>query len=309
MKSVVALVLAGGTAEKFHPGSLTHYKALLPVNGRPMVEIVLQALNKSMVEQIFVIQDQDACFQKNLSNYPKCIFFNKDKLHSSFGSGILYALGKIARHYEYRQLPDTVIMIVPCDIPLATADAFNALLNKAMCRNADIIFTIIKAKKLKKQCPHLSFRSIYLADYKDRFTLQNIVFVNGSKIDMIQDDALQYLKPPSGGAKEYSAGALAEMINGMREYRFHWCQLFHCIYTFLICRLIKRRRIFLVGRLLFSLLSGRLTIVKIIEYISTAFQVRPAFIESETAELSADIDRPEDLLWVTRNRFHDGAMD
>jgi len=114
MKSIVALVLAGGFADAFSLENDPVFKALLPVRGRPIADYVLQALEESDVEKIFIAQDEGVNLEVMLPPYSKCIFFNKDKRHSTLGIDIFFALGKVAEFYGDSELREKMIMVVPC---------------------------------------------------------------------------------------------------------------------------------------------------------------------------------------------------
>ena len=182
MKSIVALVLAGGFADAFSPENELVFKALLPVRGRPIADYVIQALEESDVERIFVAQDEGVNLEKVLPPYSKCIFFTKDKQHSTMGIDSFFALGKVAEFYSDSELRDKMIMVVPCDTPLVTKDNINRLIHPATASHADVLITTISGQHLEKRYPQKRFRNVYLSDYRANYTLQNVLFINGGLI-------------------------------------------------------------------------------------------------------------------------------
>jgi molybdopterin-guanine dinucleotide biosynthesis protein A len=165
---------------------------LLPVNGHPVADYVIQALEQSDVEKIFIIQEEGANLKESLTSGAKCIFFNKDRDHSSLGMGSFFAIQKVAEYYGDSELKNKTIMIVPCDTPLVTKDSFNSLIKKMVGNNADVTITIIGAEHLEKRYPPKRFRGVYLSDFKADYTMQNVLFVNGEFIQ---------LKPPGEPGK------------------------------------------------------------------------------------------------------------
>ena len=120
IKSIIALVLAGGYAEEFHSEAGPIFKALLPVNGRPVVDYVIQALEGSTAEKIFIAQEEGARLQDRLVTTDKCIFFPKKNRLGSFGLSMLSALENVAEYYGNTGLSQKMILVVPCDTPLVT---------------------------------------------------------------------------------------------------------------------------------------------------------------------------------------------
>ena len=77
-KSVVALVLARGGIDEFPEHGNLKYKALLPFLGQPLIAYVVDALADSAAENIFILQEQDACLESALRSHPKVNFINHD---------------------------------------------------------------------------------------------------------------------------------------------------------------------------------------------------------------------------------------
>jgi hypothetical protein len=248
-------------------------------------------LEQSNVEKIFVAQDQGANLQEALSSTSKCVFFTKDNHGSSFGLGMLSTLEKVVDYYGDSELNNKSIMIVPCDIPLVTKDHFNTLIDKMVNKSADVTITIIAVKRLEKQYPQRRFRGVYLSDYKTIYTMQNILFINGEFIQFTPD-----VNP--GKLKFSFRGWDKEVFRRVEDGITYIDNLRHRSYfhdkLFLFWLLTKGYTTY-ISRLLVDLAFRRLTMARVIEYLNGADHMRSDYVESESVEFSADIDRPEDF--------------
>jgi 2-phospho-L-lactate guanylyltransferase (CobY/MobA/RfbA family) len=260
-----------------------------------MVNQVIRALEQSNVEKIFIIQDEDANLQEALTASSKCIFFAKDRHHNSLILSMEYGLEKVAEYYGHPQINQKSIMVVPCDIPLATKDNFNSLIEKAAGKNADVTITIIAEDLIKNRFPLRRFRSFYLADYNDRYTLQMVGFMNGELILYEPSGEPERAKISLRGVDDERVIRFKETVDTVRDHRHHNFRLPRFTDKFAIIWLIKKEYIIYVFRFLFDLIFNRLTMAKVIAYLEGACQVNIAYIVSEEVEISADIDRPEDF--------------
>ena len=295
IKSTVAILLAGGIADGFQTGTVPKYKALLPVCGQPIANHVIRALEQSNVEKIFVIIDDDANIQEALTASSKCIFFRKDRRHNPFSLSMLYGLEKVAEYYGHPQINQKSIMIVPCDIPLVTKDNFNALIEKAANNHADVTIPIIAENLIKERFPQRCFRSVYLADYKGRYTLQFLGFMNGEHILFEPSREPDRMKISFRGVEYERVIKLKETLDTLRDHRHHNYSLPRFTDKLAICRLIRKGYTVYAFKFIFNLIFNRLTMAKIIEYLNGACQFNIAYIVSEEVEIFADIDRPEDF--------------
>ena len=247
------------------------------------------------MEKIFIIQDEDANLQEALTASSKCIFFTKDRHYNSLILSIEYGLEKVAEYYGHSQINQKSIMIVPCDIPLATKDNFNSLIEKSTGKNADVTITIIAENLIKKRYPQRRFRSFYLADFNDRYTLQMVGFMNGELILFQPSGEPKRAKISFRGVDNDRVIRFKETVETVRDHRNHDYSLPRFTDKFALRWFIKKEYIIYVFRFLFDLIFNRLTMAKVIAYLEGACQVNIAYIVSEEVEISADIDRPEDF--------------
>jgi CTP:molybdopterin cytidylyltransferase MocA len=294
-KTIVAILLAGGISDEFKTGQVPRQKALLPVGGQPVANYVIQALEESHVEKIFVIQDEGANLQNTLLNSPKCVFYNKDQYNNSYSLSMRFGLEKVAEYYGCPQINHTLIMTVPCDIPLVTGDNFNRLIEKAIHHHADVTLTIIAENLIKKRFPKLHIRSFYLDDFKGRYTLQMIGFTNGELILYEPYQEPGKAKVSFKGVDDERVTKLKETLDTVRDHRHHDYRLPSFTDKFAIRWLVRKEFIVYIGKFLVDLIANRLTMAKVTEYFNGVLQINTAFIVSEEVEISADIDRPEDF--------------
>jgi GTP:adenosylcobinamide-phosphate guanylyltransferase len=276
---------------------------LLPVRGRPIADHVIQALEQSDVEKIFVVQDDGAALQEALSPTSKSVFLTKDGHSTKLGMGSLLALEKVAEYYGNAELSKRSIMVVPCDIPLVTSADFNALIGKASGKCADVIMTIIAVKRLEERFPHKHFRSVYLTDYQARYTMQNVLFLNG---EFIQFDPMAEQGKLKFSFRGWDADVLKRVKDGIDSIdALRHQSLFHD--KLFLLWLLTKGYTYYIFRLLVDLFFRRLTMEKVIQYLNGADHMQSDYIESQQVEFSADIDSPEDFQMVLGEQWQNNA--
>jgi molybdopterin-guanine dinucleotide biosynthesis protein A len=291
IKSTIALILAGGYAEGFPSDNGPIFKACLPVNGRPVVEFVIRALEGSLVEKIFIAQEQGARLQDRLVTTDKCVFFDKKNHPGSFGLGILSAFENVAEYYGNSELSEKMILVVPCDTPLVSPENFNNLLEQAACKSADVMITIISASCLADRFPDRQFRTVYLADYEARYTMQNVIFINGDFIRLDPYAASGKLKFSFRG---WDAAVLKRVVDGISSIDDLRHQAHFHNKIFLLW-LLTRGYTSAIIKLFLNMFFRRLTMARSMALLSAADHMQAGYVESREAEFSADIDRPEDF--------------
>ena len=291
IKSTIALVLAGGFAEGFNNGNEPVYKALIPVNGRPLAYYVVKALEQSNVEKILILQEEGANLEAVLPPNSKCVFLTKDKNHTSLRKGVVFALEKVAEYYGNSGLDTRCIMVVPCDTPLATKDNYNNLIGKANLIMADIIITIVAEKLLTARFPQRKFRGVYLADRFATYTMQNIIFING---EFIRDNPSESLGNPKFTFRGWDQSVFNRVLGGINDVEGmrHQSNFYDKLF---LTWLFTKGYTSYIFKFLVAFAFRRLTRENIIKYLSGADQMRAGIIESEEVEFSGDIDQPDDF--------------
>jgi molybdopterin-guanine dinucleotide biosynthesis protein A len=294
LKPTIALLFTGGNADEFTTGDQSIRKALLPVYGQPIANHVIRALEQSHVEKIFILLDEDADIQESLAWNSKCIFFKKTRYRKSYSLGFLFGLEKMAEYYG-AQIDQKLIMFVPCDIPLVTKDNFNVLIEKASGNNADVTITIIAEEVLKKRFPQIRFRSAYLTDLKDRYTLQMVGFMNGALIQYDPSSEPEKAQISFRGVDDEGVLRVKDTIDTLRSHRSYNYHLPRFTQAVSMRWFLRKGYINYVFKFVYNFAINRLTMAKIIAYLNEACRVNVAYIVSEETEFSADIDRPEDF--------------
>ena len=294
--------MAGGIAEGFQPDDAPIPKPLLPINGKPVSEFVIHALEQSNVEKIFIVQDEGAGLEQALTYGPKCVFINKEKAHASLGMGLFFAMERVAEYYDPVELKDRSIMFVPCDIPLVTKDTFNRLITLAAGAPADVTITIISTDLLDERFPGKSFRGIYLSEYRSTYTMQNVIFVDGGFIQLRTDPGPGNLRFSFRGWDDKVLDRVVAGIDSIQTLR----RRSHFYDKLFLIWLLTKGYSGYIFKFLMDLLLKRATMARIIQYLNGADHMQAGYIVSEEAECSADIDSPEDLHILVGNSLQNG---
>ena len=177
-RTTVALLPARGDARGF-PESGVKYKALLPLNGRPLIDHVLRSLQASEVERIFIIQSLDEHLERAVTPSDKNVFVTCAGEASSLAGSLTRGAEAILDYYgdKTREL---AIMATPCDIPLVQPGEYNRLIKQNLARDADVSVTAVRNKILKESCASRSFRSLFFKDLGEVYTMQAVMFGRGS---------------------------------------------------------------------------------------------------------------------------------
>ncbi len=141
-RRTVALLLARGPAGRFAGADGLRYKALLPVNGRPLAGHILASLQDSVVERIFVVQSPDERLQDVLKAHPKNTFIDIEGHPDSLAWSVAKSLEKLAGFYDAETFSRLFIMMVPCDIPGVLAGDIDKLIFEAISKDAAIVLVM-----------------------------------------------------------------------------------------------------------------------------------------------------------------------
>ena len=294
-KQTAALLLARGPVNKsFELNTPIKYKALFEINGRPMVDYVLRALQESDVEKIFIVQGEDEGLEKVVTESEKNVFLTCNQKPSSYASSFLLGLEKAMEHYGRDEFRRRNILVVPCDIPFAKKENFNSLIAGNNRNSSDISLLIIDRRYLEERYPERRFRYIYLKDMDGMYTMQGLIFLNGASVKMRGSEGHDTTNIVISGREGNALAELSDIIDSLHQNRARAYQWLHLLYN-LVRLLAKRRNLLSALKFIFSLSKRELTAEQIKHTLNIATGLRFDYFESKEAELSGDIDRPEHL--------------
>jgi CTP:molybdopterin cytidylyltransferase MocA len=298
-ESIVSVLLTCGRAEHFHIASDTKYKALLPLNGRPVVDYVAQTLCNSQIEKLFVVQCRDEGLERILQNHEKIIFISCEIQNPTLSDSIFCSIEGLLNYYGADKLDDKYIMYVPCDIPSVKPQDFNALISQVKDYDIDLYTTFIDNKLLRKWLPERHFRSGYFYDLGGDFSEQGINFVRGRLFGMETGENGMQNIVIYGHDKQKLPG-LSEIINDFRNSRHNSLSLMLFFTGFIFKSLVFRGCIGITARFVYNWLSRRLTLPFLEEILYKSLYIKVGLLRSESVAFSADIDKPADFCDVER---------
>jgi GTP:adenosylcobinamide-phosphate guanylyltransferase len=294
-KPVISLLMARGMAEAFAAMNGPKYKALLPVNGKPMADYVLRSLQGSLVEMIFIAQAPDQHLQDILTMHPKNIFLSIEGQYHSLAWSLARSLEQIADYYEAEALNNYIIMITPCDIPLVNSNDFNKLIFQAQSQNADALLTIIPHRIIKDAYPYKRFQKLYHADIKQAMSMQSIVFMSGGLLRIKPEENPDDYRLVILDSIGQPVPCLDKMIDLVRRGRHSLWLWPNFLYQVFFSRMIANGKSIDVFRLIIDIILRRMTVNKIHHYLYMALGINFGAVRSHTGKFSGDIDTLQDL--------------
>lgn len=288
-RPVIALVLARGGIEEFPEHSHLKYKALMPLAERPLAAYVIEALRLSIVERVFVLVEREMEIEQIISPDARIHFIEHDGPSASIAEGLVFGLAGILDYYG--GCVNKTIMILPCDIPLATADEFNDLIVKAQRSESDLLLTIIREGLIQANGRHR--RTLYNPELRDKVASQNINFINADRLKLASDGKL--LMSGRDGrlirGVELAMDSMRRRRNGILLWPILIWQLF-------VWRMIKNGYTLQLIKAFYRLSSRKMTIEDVRKYFYMAYRLQFAVIESKFPSFSSDVDDAADVTEV-----------
>lgn len=298
-KRTVALVLARGLLkDSWQEHCSLKYKAMVPINGIPMVEYVLNALQQSMSEKIFVVQGNDEGVEKAVRVHEKNLFINCDPGIPLYSHSLFEGLKRVAEYYGREGLPGIDIMLVPCDIPLVNGGTFDRLIQANAGKECDVCISMIKLSRLKENYPGRNFYGFHYHDLGEAYFIQNFALING---DLLR--AAYYGGSRRNGGLSYTLpdnlfSDVTRTIDYLVASRGR-SYLALLVWWDYFRRLASRKHIRECLVLLDRLRRRRYTTADGKRFIFLASGLFGDYIESREAELSFDADEPEHLAEIS----------
>jgi CTP:molybdopterin cytidylyltransferase MocA len=292
--AIVAILLARGDCSGFPNARETRYKALLPVDGHPLAEYTLSALKNSDVEKIFIVQSPEEGLERVIPGSHKYVFVNCTDGLNSMAESLRCGLGAVIDYFGIGGLSRKSIVTVPCDIPLVSTLDFNELIRRYRQQHCDVCFTAIRHHLLKQSFPRRTFRSMYVRDFNEVYSMQNICFASGGILGFNQaGDGRRYVT--AFDRCHQPIEGIDRLMDNLRKHRgglLMWpmflCDLF-------LKRLAEKRCLRVGLAVIFEALRRQLTIYKVKQALEAALNLEVGWVESESTALSADVDCPDDL--------------
>lgn len=163
-KVVDAVVLAGGTLKSLATDENVATKALVDINGRPMLAYVLDALRGSKrIEKIMVLLP---------SSVPRASWTKKVDLilpgDGSLSENFYAGLSKVDSNKK--------VLVVSADIPMLTSEAVDDFLDRCEEIDASVYYPIVSKATIEKKYPHVE--RTYMTLHEGKFTGGNLFLVD-----------------------------------------------------------------------------------------------------------------------------------
>lgn len=162
-----ALVIAGSPNDgKLRECSGEPFEALIPIEGRTMVEYVVEALLKTQrIKNIVVVGPQQL---KNIFHNPRVqVVVHHNGMVDNIAVG-------------FKHLNSERILITSADIPLLTPEVINYFIDCCDDDSYDLYYPIIPKQVVEQEYPLIERTYVTLQD--GTFTAGNVFIVNASKV-------------------------------------------------------------------------------------------------------------------------------
>jgi len=137
-----ALILAGSTKRgPLEISTNVDNKALISINGKQVINYILNALKKSLLINKTVVVGPEKLFLTSIDQ--------KNAQLINCGNNILENIENGLKYFN----SDESVLILTSDIPLITANAIDEFLRICIKRNADVAYPIITKEKIMKKYP------------------------------------------------------------------------------------------------------------------------------------------------------------
>jgi len=297
-KTTVALMLARGKVDESPGMESLKYKALLPVNEKPVADYVLRALQGSMVDRVFIAQSPDARLRDVLTEHPKNIFLDVDGNEDSLAWSLAKSLEQVLDCYELEDLKNLTIMITPCDVPLVTAGDFDDLILQAQSQDYSLLLTMVPYQVVREAFPHKRFQKLFHADIQQTMSMQGVVFVSGEtfRVKLPASSDVRLIVLDSEGAPIPSLERLIDRVRRGRKSIWLWPGF---VFHVFIRRFVANGRVLDACQLVIDMVLRKMTVEKIHRYLFGALGITAGAVCSHNPRLSGDIDTYQDLMIIS----------
>jgi len=275
-------------------------KNLRLLNGRPLLDYIVQALEHSSVEKTFIIQDHGVDLQASLSPAAKVVILEKGCEILSPGAGFTDALRKIARYYGPEEIKNKNIMLLPCDTPAVTSRMIDELALRAARSHADVIFTVLPLQLVEQKFPNKRFYKFYLADKKGWFTIPFVYFINGEFFEFHpgaspEAESIRF-RDWDHERHESFENLLNSIVKMRKDFAF--------TAKFFLRWMLKDKNPFTILNFIFTMLTRQMTEDKFIRYEYALFRDHVESIYNSEPCFCGDVDSLQDAEIVLGSLQH-----
>ena len=197
-----AIILAG--EERSKKWQDVDNKALFPLNGKKMIDYVIEALkNIEGVKRIVVVGPRQQLIS-SLTNDGVEVLDSSGGIMENLRAGVVHlATGES-------------LLVCSCDIPFITSEAINDFISQARDIKADLCYPIIEKSVNEKKFPEA--RRTYVKIREGTFTGGNIFYVNPEAVERgfdLADRLLKERKKPMKMAWILGPGFLCRLALGI----------------------------------------------------------------------------------------------
>jgi len=158
---VDALVLAGGSTKGLTEDTNVGTKALIDINGRPMLAYILDALKGAgQVGKITVVLPSSVRNSQCLEKADIVVNGNGDMVENFYTGLSSMGNGKDDSKHE--------VLVISADIPLITSEAVDDFIKRCREREASLYYPIVSKSAVEKRYPKVN--RTYMALREGRFT-------------------------------------------------------------------------------------------------------------------------------------------
>ncbi|ACB83656.1 NTP transferase domain-containing protein [Natranaerobius thermophilus] len=207
---VQCVVLAGNSETDRKVADLTsqniNNKALVPINGQPMIQYIISALKKSdLVDDMVIVgpkQELTGRLKGESQNFEIIEKHESGKVLDNLLKGIDFLK------------PQNNILVVTSDIPLLTPEAIDNFINQCDDK-LDLLYPVIPKEANQKEFPQVERTYVNLSN--GSFTGGNVFYINPAKVRPCYervDRVIRNRKNPLLMATNFGISFLAQFLMG-----------------------------------------------------------------------------------------------
>ena len=202
MTGINAIVLAGDSGKGFVQEGVSN-KSLITINGKPMVEYVIDALRDSSLINKISVSGSSETLKKYLGD--KVDYYMEDR--NTLFDNIKAGLEPFAH--------DEAVLVVTSDIPMITGWMITDLVKRCVKQGGDFCYPIVEKKLNEERFPGVDRTYIRLKE--GTFTGGNAVYLNPAVIDTCEEFAkkvIAFRKQPLKTGRMLGVKFLAGLMMG-----------------------------------------------------------------------------------------------